>query len=106
MSKKTKISLIREIRSRKSPHFYSFHAPKAKKSHFYIKKTSKNLHVSQKKHNFAAVYGLKALFDIVSISVHNNINKFNYNQNDETESIEKMYDSRRVPKAAGRGGAW
>ena len=24
----------------------------------------------------------------------------------ETESIEKTYDSRRVPKAAGRGGAW
>ena len=38
------------------------------------------------------------------ILVHN-INQFN-NKKDETESIEKSYDSRRVPKAAGRGGAW
>ena len=37
------------------------------------------------------------------ILVHN-INQFN-NKKDETESIEKSYDSRRVPKAAGRGGA-
>ena len=37
------------------------------------------------------------------ILVHN-INQFN-NKKDETESIEKSYDSRRVPKAVGRGGA-
>ena len=82
------------------------------------------MHVSQKNHNFAAEYRVNQLLNCRlnsaryvsvacmdarkrrSISVHNNINKFNYNQNDETESIEKMYDSRRVPKAAGRGGAW
>jgi hypothetical protein len=29
----------------------------------------------------------------------------NKRQKDEKESIEKTYDSRRVPKAAGRGGA-
>lgn len=28
------------------------------------------------------------------------------NKNYETESIEKSYDSRRMPKAVGRGGAW
>jgi hypothetical protein len=37
-------------------------------------------------------------------SSNNNI--FKKQTNDENESIEKSYDSRRVPKAAGRGGAW
>ena len=111
MSKKTKISLIREIRSRKSPHFYSFHAPKAKKSHFYIKKTSKNLHVSQKKHNFAAEYRVNWLHDrrIIAPAIHvrrvgkrerkkilvhfiniSNFKKINYGQ----ESIENVRGSR------------
>ena len=32
--------------------------------------------------------------------------KVKLQKDDETESIEKTYDSRRVPKAVGRGGAW
>ena len=58
-----KISLIRVIRSRKQTLFCPFLVQKAKKSHFYIKKTSKNLHVSQKKHNFAAEYRVNRLPD-------------------------------------------
>jgi hypothetical protein len=34
------------------------------------------------------------------------INKFNYNKNDETESVEKLYDSCCGLRPSGGGGAW
>ena len=49
--------------------------------------------------------GLLPLVCIGYISVHNNINKFS-NKNYETESIEKMYDSRCGLRLRRRGGAW
>ena len=58
---KTKITLIRVVRSWNWTHFCPFHTPKTKKSHFCRKKTSKNLHVSQKNHNFAAEYRVNRL---------------------------------------------